>query len=238
MTATVSRLDDRRDPPKILGAVQLVRKHSKASGSARSVLNVLATYADRDGGSLFVGRTRLENETGLSRSTCRRAIRKLEELGELVTLVHGFGDKPSRYRITLSPDVSNPVDNPTYSNGTRVQSEPGGGSNLNPGRVQSDPLPERTGHMTGEGGPFPDHCPDHRTVEDPPPCRKCQKTREANAASRLQLAKSRDDDERRRRLEADRAAIAADAARARPAKDSPAAAAARRALRKPSPNPS
>ena len=206
--ATVSDLNERR--AKILGAVQLVRKYSAASGSARGVLNVLATYADADGRNVWIGRTRLEQEAGLSRSTLRRAIRKLEELGEVETLEEGHGARSSRYRITLSPPVENLGETRPYPNGERVQSEPGEGSPRTRGRVHSEPQPVETGIYRGEATvTFPDHCPAHRTVEDPPPCRKCQRTREANAAIELEARKARDAENRRRRLEEQRAQDAA-----------------------------
>lgn len=203
--ANVSSLDERRT--RVLGAVQLVRRYSTATGTARSVLNVLATYADTDGRNVFVGRTRLERETGLSRSTLRRAIRKLEDLGEVETLSQGAGRDSSRYRITLSPPVGNPVDNPNVPERERVQSEPGAGSECTRTGFTVNPNRE-VPVITGEGSTFPDHCPAHARVEDPPPCRKCQRTRETNDDLRREQAREARDLERRRRLE-ESAAVAA-----------------------------
>lgn len=226
----VTRLDDRRTP--ILGAVQLVRRHSTATGTARAVLNVLAGYADTDGRNVWIGRTRLEHETGFSRSTLRRAVRKLEALGELETLEVGIGDKSTRYRITLSTTGENAVSNGNVPERERVQSEPGEGSRRPRGRVHSEPLPVVDRYLPGEGVAFPDHCPAHATVEDPPPCRKCGRTREANAAARAAAAVEARAATRRRKLDAQRAALEADRARAA-ADDSPARAAFRAARQNP-----
>jgi hypothetical protein len=183
----VSHLDERR--AKVLGAIQLVRAHSTATGSARSVLNVLATYANADGSSLWAGREKLERETGLSRSTLRRAIRRLEELGELETLEVGSGRRSTRYRITLSPPCGEPVEILNVPERERVQPEPAGGSirprrgvTVNPDRV----LPG----STGGGVSYPDQCSTHAFVEDPPPCRRCQQTREANETARVELERA------------------------------------------------
>jgi hypothetical protein len=197
---------------KILGGIQLVRAHSRATGTPRAVLNVLASYADADGRNVWIGRGRLEEETGLSRSTCRRAIRALEELGELETLEVGTGRRSSRYRLTLSTGGENPVQTGTVPDREGVQSEPAGGSERPREGVHSDPQPVVTG-SDREGGAFPDHCPTHRDVEDPPPCRRCGQTREANAAARRSAALAAGEETRRRRLEEDRRRVELERAR-------------------------
>lgn len=171
---------------RLLGPLQRVRKHSTATGSARGVLNVLASYADADTLEVRVGRDLLGRQAGVSRSTLRRAIRRLEELGELDTVAVGIGDRASHYRITLGPPVDNrgvsPVDNATPPGRERVQSEPGEGSPRTRGRVQSEPLPIGGPISTGEGE-TPRTCSRHAGVDNPPPCRACRDKRLAADAA-------------------------------------------------------
>lgn len=59
-----------------------VAKHSKAKGSARSVLNCIAVRANEDN-KCWPSRADLANESGLTEKTVSGAIKELKELGEL-----------------------------------------------------------------------------------------------------------------------------------------------------------
>jgi hypothetical protein len=61
----------------------LVRKHSKAKGSARALLNILADYANDDG-LAWPGRAALANDAGMSERNVVRCIQKLCEDGRLI----------------------------------------------------------------------------------------------------------------------------------------------------------
>ena len=167
---------------RMLGPLQLVRACSSSTGSARGVLNVLASYADADTLVVYVGRSTLARQSGLSRSTLRRAVRDLEAAGEVVTLEVGAGDRPSRYRLTLSPPVGEPVDNPTVPERERVHPDPGEGSQRTRGRVHSEPQPGLGPVLTGRGS-RPRACSAHASVDNPPPCRRCQELRLAAEAA-------------------------------------------------------
>jgi hypothetical protein len=89
-----------------VGAIyrDLVRKHSKAKGSARALLNILADYANDDG-LAWPGRAALANDAGMSERNVVRCIQKLCEDGRLIVeenAVGGRGKLPV-YRITF-PD--------------------------------------------------------------------------------------------------------------------------------------
>lgn len=198
MTASVTRLDTRRtsnrrsssDTPRILGCLQWVRKAAedggpKATGSAKALLIYLASYADADGTHLRVGTDRIVAELGWSESTVKRARRKLIEIGELIVLVQGTGSRSTEYLIPLPV----PVDNSgTRSSGGVNMTPPGGqddpprGVNMTPNRPDTDQIPE---------GALVDRCSAHRDHADPPPCRGCQKAREAVEARSREQARAR-----------------------------------------------
>lgn len=233
-------VDLTRRRSRLLGPLQAVRAHSTATGSARGVLNVLASYADADTFVVYIGRTRLEEQTGLSRSTLRRAIRRLEDEREIETLVVGDGDRPSSYRIVLSTGGDNsvegaePVDNyprpTTLPEREGVHSDPGGGSPRPRGGVHSEPQPEVTGLDRGEGG-RERTCPAHRSVDNPPPCRRCMAARLAADAADEAERRDRLEANRRARREAARRKAEAEAAAA--VSPAPAFRAAREQLRRP-----
>lgn len=61
----------------------LVRQHSKAKGSARALLNILADYAT-DEGLAWPTRATLANDTGMSERTVTRALQALCDDGRLI----------------------------------------------------------------------------------------------------------------------------------------------------------
>lgn len=198
MTAPVTRLDDHR--PRVLGALQLVRAYSSARGSARAVLTVIATHADRDGTGAFPGTDTIARESGFSPETVKRARRKLIALGEIEVVEQGTGSRSTRYRITLSPPVGEPVDNDRTRSSGGVNLTPRGGQPIPPGGYQTDPQPSLDRPDTG-GGTSP-RCSRHVGVEDPPPCRGCATARERQEATNLAESRARADQERTRREEA------------------------------------
>lgn len=204
-------------------AVRCVRAYSRATGRTRAVLTALATYADTRGYCRPTIPT-LARDAGVGRSTVKRALHDLvDDLGEVVVVSQGVGrGRATVYRITLVRPLSPPVEIDPAPCGEpdlkRVQGEPVSeriGSRVNDKRVHGGP-PKTIELPRGEGGTFPDHCPVHRGTPDPPPCRACQRTREANAAA--VIAARRDDlaARRRKRVEADRDAIHAPARDATP----------------------
>lgn len=176
--APVTHLDDRRAAPKILGAIQLVRKHSKATGSARAVLNVLAGYADADGTGIKVGTERLARESGLSIDTVKRARKRLVQLGEVEIIVLGTGSRATHYRLRLE---RYPIEQ-----GVQVAT-PRGVYVATPGGVQVAPQPSIDRPDTG-GRTTPPRCSRHVGVVDPPPCRACRGEREAADAAAFAAA--------------------------------------------------
>lgn len=167
---------------RMLGPLQVVRRYSTATGSARGVLNVLASRADADTFEAWPGRDLLERETGLSRSTLRRAIRELEALGEILTVKVGTGRESSRYRITVSTGVENPVETPTVPDREGVHPEPPGGSPRTREGVHPEPQSKGDRQGTREGA-RPRTCSAHAAVDNPPPCIACRDARLAADAA-------------------------------------------------------
>lgn len=98
----------------------LVRKHSKAKGSARAVLNIIADYAT-DEGKAWPGRAVLASDTGMSERNVIRCIQKLCEDGRLVVeenAVGGRGKVPV-YKIVFPDDEKGDNLSP-YSDAKRV----------------------------------------------------------------------------------------------------------------------
>lgn len=201
MTAPVTRLEDHR--PRSLGAVQLVRRYSTARGSARAVLMVLALHADRDGTNAHPGTNTIAREAGVSVETVKRSRRALLALGEIEVVEQGTGARSSRYRITLSPPVGEPVDNERTRTGRGVNMTPGGGQFDTPRGLQTDPQPSHTDPIPG-GGDVGPRCARHAGVEDPPPCRGCGKARERQEADQLAAARRRREETRLDQLTATR----------------------------------
>lgn len=203
MTSAVTRLDDHR--PRALGAVQLVRRYSTARGSARAVLLAIALHADRDGTNAYPGTTTLAREAGVSIPTVKRARRALVAAGELEVVEQGTGERSTRYRITLSPPVGEPVDDERTRSGRGVRMTPPGGRRDTRGGFQSDPQPSLTDPIP-EGVDVGPRCSRHRGVEDPPPCRGCATARERHEADLVEATRRRREEDRLRRLDEARAA--------------------------------
>lgn len=81
-------------------------KYSKAVGTARFVLVALADYADDKTSIAWPSRASLARKVAVSGQTIRRAMRELEDLGEIVCIHRGTGHQTSRYRITVGPDTT------------------------------------------------------------------------------------------------------------------------------------
>ena len=81
--------------------------HSRAQGSARLVLIGIANHAG-DGGA-WPALSTLAKYAGISRDNARKAVRRLEELGEVKVDINGGGDlsaayyeRPNRYHFKLA----------------------------------------------------------------------------------------------------------------------------------------
>ena len=57
----------------------VVRKMTDLSSSAKAVLIIVCQHANDDGSSAYPSVATMAQETGLSRSTVKRALRELEE---------------------------------------------------------------------------------------------------------------------------------------------------------------
>lgn len=115
-----------------------VRDRSRARGAARTILFVLATYADRSGGRIHPSLDTIEKGAACARDTAVKGLRRLEELGE----IERVGRRPSgtwEYRITVPLDSSATEPSEFSSDGRAVQSTPPDGSPTEPD------LPEQPG---------------------------------------------------------------------------------------------
>lgn len=92
-----------------MSVVQIARafRGSKAKGTARLVLLALADVANDDGEVTAYGRSQkiLAGKANCDEGSVRRAIDKLEELGELKVLRLGDGRKPSDYQLTIPEPI-------------------------------------------------------------------------------------------------------------------------------------
>lgn len=98
-------------------SISLVLEHSMSEGAARLVLISIANH-DGEGGS-WPSIATIAKEARKSESTVRRAIKDLEELGELVVHRNDGGThktradrRPNRYEITIDPDGDAPAPMP------------------------------------------------------------------------------------------------------------------------------
>lgn len=82
-------------------AIDWVFQHSNARLSARSVLLAIAYAADESGGNAKVTKATLAAKTGYDESTVRRALRILEEIGELERRRLGNGHPV--YKVIMNP---------------------------------------------------------------------------------------------------------------------------------------
>lgn len=202
--------DTSRQVPSIGGpyaALRVVRECSRATGPARAVLTVLATYADGSG-LAWPSLAQIARDAGLGRSTIQRALRQLEgELFEIrVDLGTGRG-KASEYRIRLVDLIerhAQAVDNPVIPGIDEHVKGPG----LTPFRHRKGPAPAQKGPRSGTPstkeqprGDARGRCPAHATVENPPPCIACRDARLAADAADEEAAKRARHDEARRRVE-------------------------------------
>lgn len=118
----------------------LVRKHSKAKGSARAVLNILADYATDDG-LAWPGRAVLANDAGMSERNVIRCIQKLCADGRLIiegNAVGGRGKVPV-YRIVFA-DCEKGDSLSLFNDDKRVTNEHIKGDNLSIKGDKSAPI--------------------------------------------------------------------------------------------------
>lgn len=207
--------------PGPYAALRAVRAHSGATGPPRGVLTVIATYADDEGVS-WPSIDTIARDSGYSRSTVHRSIGALVESGELIVTRGGGRGISSRYRIPLSPSVETdvaPVDNPVVKGATVTRLHNVNSVREPPKQCQGDTRTTKELPI-GEGVTFPDHCGEHASVENPPPCRGCMRTRQANADRAAVDAKIRADAERQALAHLHRADVEAAKARTAPPAES------------------
>lgn len=84
-------------------AVMRVLRHSKAKGSDRLVMLVIAWHVDKDSGEAWVGMQTLARECNLEERSARRCVQNIERLGEL-QISRGGGMQSNHYRI-VTPDT-------------------------------------------------------------------------------------------------------------------------------------
>jgi hypothetical protein len=92
-------------PASPYAVFRAVRDHSQARGAARTILFVLATYADRSGGGIYPSYDTIEKGAFCTRDTVAKSLQRLVELGE----IEKVRQRPSgtwEYRITLLLDSS------------------------------------------------------------------------------------------------------------------------------------
>lgn len=86
-------------------AVQAVMEHSRARGSERMVLMVIATHADKDTLQTFVGLETLRAETNMSERNLQYTLAKLRDSGELQIGIHKGRGNVNHYTLTLSENT-------------------------------------------------------------------------------------------------------------------------------------
>lgn len=178
------------------GALKVVRAHSRATGTPRGVLTVIATYANEEGLARPSMAT-IARDLGHSSRTVTRAVAALEALGELVVIERGTGARASRYRIPLDSLVDNSL--AEANEGDTVSPFPIGRDDKS---VESHRHPDTRKTIERPlnlGGTVADTCRAHAGNPNPPPCRSCQSARVAAEAAREQQAKH--DAAQARRLE-------------------------------------
>lgn len=140
-------------------AMQAVFDHSESTGSARLVLLAIADAVDHDGRGCWRGKERLASMAHVSRSTCTEAIKRLEELGELVVeRRQGF---TSLYRIVLpglgGSAENQPTGDPAWVDPRKGQGPaptPAGGSADAGGTGGRDPSTPTEEPTPGADAPF------------------------------------------------------------------------------------
>lgn len=90
-----------------LQAMRLVWEHSRSTGVTRLVLLAMADSADAEGvvASFPRSQSHFAAKAAVSVSTVRRAIERLDAMGELVVLTKGDGRRSASYRLTLTEDT-------------------------------------------------------------------------------------------------------------------------------------
>lgn len=134
-----------REPVSVsVRQMSLVFEHSRSKGAARLVLLALADVAADDGEVSAYRRSQsvLARKANISDESVRRALRELEELGEVQVLVRGSGRRRSDYRLIVGPQPEPPQDEgsgPTAGPGQPPQD----GGSITPSLDVRDPSPIR-----------------------------------------------------------------------------------------------
>lgn len=117
-----------------------VFKHSRSTGAARLVLLALADEAHESGAVTAYKRSQkhLAKKANTDPRTVRRAIRALEELGELEVLKEGDGRESSDYMLTI-PDREGDTPAPTKPESGEGEMPTHPGQDAHPGRTTRPP---------------------------------------------------------------------------------------------------
>lgn len=164
--------------------VWALEKAPVKTATQRLVLLGLANHADPDGTDSFPAVATLENYTCLSRRSVQSTLRELEDMG----LIRPGNPDIARAKINRQDRVPNVYD--LMMNGAQsVHPVSATGRNLRPNGAQSvhergapaapEPVQEP---IRNQGANFPDRCPNHQSVAEPPNCWACKSAREQNYA--------------------------------------------------------
>jgi hypothetical protein len=132
---------------------------------AKLVALTLSTYANANGGKVHPGEARLVDDTGLSLSSVRRAVRILRDLGLLDRVVegsrHGRRGLADEYRLTFGRAYAEALgaapETPVRMTGVRLKPKP-------EHRSEGPGTPVAQAPNTGHGDPPPDQ---HQTNTSP-----------------------------------------------------------------------
>lgn len=115
-------------------------QHSRAKGSARLVILAMADEANDEGLLTAYRRSQswIAHKANLDKSTVRRAIDTLEELGEVKVLAQGDGRTSSDYQLTL-PGLASPAGDDEGAQPARPYPAPPGRAKRTPRGGESPP---------------------------------------------------------------------------------------------------
>lgn len=141
-------------------AIAWVWEHSRAEGAARLVLLAIADCANATGWDAWPSMAELCRKTRLSERGVQKAIRRLEEMGELMVTVNSGRGRTNRYRVVMETpngvrgsEVVNPEPGAPR---TEFAPEPGSPQTPNvvretPNHVHPEPSEPTTGTVTERG---------------------------------------------------------------------------------------
>lgn len=122
-------------------AVEAVMQRSQTTGSERLLLMVIATHADAETMTAYLGETTLCKETNMKERNFHYTLAKLKQSGELKCVTGGGRGRANTYTLTLPPASDKPCNSLHSLSDERVQPvagfEEAKGCNPSSERVQS-----------------------------------------------------------------------------------------------------